>query len=86
MAHFLISFVSIFFTLLFWAVFISVMLSWFASGRSPLGVWLEQIVRPILWPFRWARIGMIDLSPVLALVVLDFLRGVVINLLIRFVG
>ena len=83
MAQFLLSFVSIFFNLIFWAVFISVLLSWFASGRSQLGVWLEQIVRPILWPFRWARIGMIDFSPVLALVVLDFLRGAVVDLLVR---
>ena len=84
MTHFLVSFVSIFFNLLFWAVFISVMLSWFASGRTQLGVWLEQVVRPILWPFRWARIGMIDFSPVLALVVLDFLRGAAVGLLLKF--
>jgi len=79
----LISFVGILFNLLFWAVFISVMLSWFSRGRTQLGVWLEQVVRPILAPFRWAHIGMIDFSPILALVVLDFLRGIVLQLLMR---
>ncbi len=83
--RFLISFVGIFFQLLFWAVFVSVLLSWFAHGRTQLGVWLEQIVRPLLLPFRWARIGMIDFSPVLALIALDFLRSVVMDLLMRLV-
>lgn len=83
MVQFLVSFVSILFNLLFWAVFISVMLSWFSRGRTQLGVWLEQIVRPVLAPFRWARIGMLDFSPIVALLVLDFLRGIVLQLLMR---
>ncbi|MCF7831008.1 YggT family protein [Candidatus Gracilibacteria bacterium] len=83
--RFLISFVGILFNLLFWAVFISVLMSWFSRGKTQLGIWLEQIVRPILAPFRWARIGMFDFSPIVALIILDFLRGFIINFLIRFV-
>ncbi len=82
---FLISFVSILTQLLFWAVFISVLMSWFAQGKSKLGLMLDQIVNPLLRPFRWARIGMIDFSPILLLILLDVVRGVAIGLLMKLV-
>ncbi len=82
---FAISFVGILFNLLFWAVFISVLMSWFSRGRTQLGMYLDQIVKPILSPFRWARIGMFDFSPILALIILDFLRGFIEKFLIQFV-
>ena len=82
--RFLILFVSILFRLLFWAIIIQIVLSWFAHGRTQLGVWLDQIVRPLLWPFRWARIGAFDLSPILAFLVLDWLSRFVLHFLQRF--
>ena len=82
---FFILFLNIFIKLLYWAIFINIIMSWFASGKSTLGHFLDQIVRPILWPFRWARIGMIDFSPVLALIALDFLGGLLIEYLSKFI-
>lgn len=73
--HFLITFVTIFMKLLYWAVFIHVLMSWFASSKSTFGQMIDGIVQPILKPFRWARVGMIDLSPLLALLILSFLES-----------
>ena len=82
---FLLKFLSIFFQLLYWAIFIKILMSWVAVGRTPFGMMIEQIVNPILRPFRWARIGMIDFSPLVALILIgflsDFLRGYLITFL-----
>ncbi|MCF7812055.1 YggT family protein [Candidatus Gracilibacteria bacterium] len=78
---FAIYFIEVLSTLLFWAIFIHVILSWFAVGRTRLGMWLEQIVRPIFRLFRWARIGMFDFSPILALLVIDFVGRYIVELL-----
>ena len=83
---FLISFVSILTQLLFWAVFISVLMSWFARGKSRLGEMLDRIVNPLLSPFRWARIGMLDFSPILLLILLDVVRSVAIQFLVRYIS
>jgi len=81
---FAVHFVLILVKLLYWAILIQVLMSWFAAGRSPLGQALDQIVQPILKPFRWARIGMLDLSPIVALYALYFLQGLVLEFLARF--
>ena len=81
---FLIDFVRILMQIIFWAILISVLMSWFAAGRSPLGSLLDQIVRPILRPFRWARIGMFDLSPIAALFCLRIAEGLLIATLHSF--
>ncbi|MBT3349194.1 YggT family protein [bacterium] len=81
--RFAISFVSILTKILYWAIFISVILSWFARGRSQLGSWLDSIVQPLCRPFRWARIGMMDLSPITALLVIDFGGRFLTELLIK---
>lgn len=70
--------------LLFLAIIIHVILSWFAVGRTKLGMWLEQIVRPIFRLFRWAHIGIIDFSPLLAWLTIDFVSGYLIQLLRGF--
>jgi len=80
---FLISFVSILSQLLFWAVFISVVLSWFSEKKSKLGMMLDQIVVPLLRPFRWARIGMFDFSPILLIILLAVVRNVSVELLLK---
>ena len=71
--QFVITFISVLFQLLYWAIFIHVLMSWFASSKSHFGQMVDQVVLPVLKPFRWARIGMLDLSPILALFTLDFL-------------
>ncbi len=80
---FLISFISILSQLLFWAVFISVVLSWFSEKRSKLGMMLDQIVVPLLRPFSWARIGMFDFSPILLIILLAVIRNISVELLLK---
>ena len=58
--------------LLSYALIIHVVLSWFAKGRSTLGMYLEQIVQPLVRPFRWAKIGMFDLSILVVFLLLDY--------------
>lgn len=76
---FTVYFIAILSQLLFWCIFIWVIMSWFASGRNRLGEILGQIVEPVLKPFRWAKIGMIDLSPVVAMLVIDYGGRVLTN-------
>jgi YggT family protein len=63
------------FNLLVIAVFIRVLLSWFNIDRgSPMIQALDAITEPILDPIRriLPRIGMFDLSPIVALILLRF--------------
>jgi len=80
----LITFISVLLKLCFWAIFIHVLMSWFASGRTQFGEILDQIVQPILHPFRWARIGMLDLSPIVALIALDLAANFLVQILLKY--
>lgn len=83
---FTIVFIQIFASLLTWSIFIWILMRWFARGKSPLGEMLEQIVQPILKPLRWARIGMFDLSPIIAFYLIDFIAKTFTSLLSQYVG
>ena len=68
--------ICLFFNLLVIAVFIRVILSWFQVDRSsPLIQALDSITEPVLEPIRriMPRIGMFDLSPIVALILLRVL-------------
>lgn len=82
----LITFIDIFSSLIVYALIAHVLLSWFATGRTEFGVLLDRIVRPILRPFRWARIGMMDLSIIVAILVIDGLGFIVKRGLLMLVG
>jgi YggT family protein len=65
--------ICLFFNLLTIAVFIRVLLSWFnLDPRNPMIQALNSITEPILDPIRrvMPRIGMFDLSPIVALILL----------------
>jgi YggT family protein len=67
--------ICLFFNLLIVAVFIRVLLSWFnMDPSSPIIQALNSITEPILDPIRriMPRIGMFDLSPIVALILLRF--------------
>lgn len=73
-----LQFLSIFSELLFFSIFAWVMFSWLimfgiTTPDNRFYNYLGQLVYPILKPFRWARIGMLDLSPLMALAVLGYL-------------
>lgn len=75
-------------------IIIYILMSWFPGAReSQIGYYLGVIVEPFLEPFR--RIippigGMLDISPIVALLVLRFLipRGLVeiFAMISRFIG
>ena len=73
---------SLVFTLLIVAIFIRAILSWFSiDPRSPLVQALNAITEPILDPIRriMPRLGMIDLSPMVAIIVLGVMQSAVVS-------
>lgn len=58
-----------------WALIIYILLSWFPNAReSAIGQFLGKICEPYLEPFRKIipPLGMIDISPIVAIFVLRF--------------
>lgn len=74
------TFIGILFSVLNLGILIRVLLSWFPVDPSnPLVRLVFDVTEPVLAPFRRVlpRIGMIDLSPLAALLVLQFLARLV---------
>lgn len=76
-----ISFISILSQLISFAMFAYALMSWFATGRTPLGDMLARIVEPLCRPFKWARWGMIDFSFLVAYLLISFGSDLVIKYL-----
>ena len=81
--------INIVFRLLWWAILIRVLLSWLPMAGiridpyNPLIRTLFSITDPILDPLRrYTTVGMIDLSPIVALLALDVIRRLLVSLLI----
>jgi YggT family protein len=58
------------------AIFLRAILSWFIQDpHNPLVELLDQVTEPILAPLRRVvpRIGMIDITPLVAIILLQFL-------------
>jgi YggT family protein len=73
----LLNFVSIFLQILWLLILVRVLLSWFPiDPRNPIIRTLFEITEPVLAPFRRVipRIGMFDLSPLAALLVIQFVQ------------
>ena len=73
------TFVQLLFTVLTWAIIIRALLSWFNLPPShPLVVLLYDITEPILAPLRRVvpRIGMIDITPIVAILLMQGLEQV----------
>jgi YggT family protein len=73
----LLNFVSIFLQILWLLILVRVLLSWFpVDQRNPIIRTLFEITEPVLAPFRRVipRIGMFDLSPLAALLVIQFVQ------------
>jgi len=70
---FFLSFISFLCNALAIIIFVRAILSWFAiSPYDPIMVFLYRITEPILAPLRRIipRIGMIDITPVIAIIIL----------------
>ena len=62
------------------AIFLRAIVSWFAiDPRNPLVEVLDQITEPILSPLRRIvpRLGMVDITPLVAIILLQFLAQAV---------
>ena len=81
-----IQFVDLIFTLLTFAVIAHALLSWLPIDRynNPVSRVLDQIVAPILEPIRRfiPPIGMMDVTPIIALIILQILQALIHNFLI----
>jgi YggT family protein len=76
--------VCLLFTFLTIAIFLRAILSWFnMDPRSPLIQILDAITEPIMDPIRriMPRLGMLDLSPLVAILLLQFVSSGLQNFL-----
>lgn len=87
MAGYLATFISMLFQVLTMAIFARVLLSWFPMREDhPLKLLLMEITDPILVPLRRIvpRLGMLDITPIVAMFLLQILEGVLLNSLRGF--
>ncbi|MCY1407733.1 YGGT family protein [compost metagenome] len=85
----LIGVTALFLNIFFFALIISVILSWVAPGsHNPGAELVNQICEPALVPFRriLPNLGGLDISPILAFMVLKLLDMLVINNLATMTG
>ena len=81
----LVNFVSILFQILVLAILVRALLSWFnLPPGNPIVNLLYDITEPILAPLRRVvpRIGMMDITPVVAILLLQFIQRVLIDILL----
>lgn len=74
-------FVDVLFNVLTLAIFARVLLSWFPmAAGNPIAQILYDVTEPILGPLRRVlpAIGMFDISPIVALLLLQVLRGILL--------
>jgi YggT family protein len=74
----LIGIFALFLKVLFWAMIISVILSWVAPGsHNPGAELVQQITEPVLAPFRRIvpNLGGLDISPIFAFIALQLLQS-----------
>ena len=89
MREILVLLINIIFQILWWAILIRVLLSWLPmtgiriDPYNPVIRMLFSITDPILDPIRrYTTVGMIDLSPIVALFGLEIIRRILLSLLI----
>jgi len=81
--------IDLFFQVLQLLIFIRIIMSWLAPrAGGQLAASIYGITEPILGAFRRLplQISGIDLSPIVALLALDFAHGIIIQLLLRILG
>jgi YggT family protein len=85
--NFLVYLIDLFFTLLSLAILARVLLSWVrVSPYHPAVDFLYRITEPILAPLRRAipPIGMVDISPVIAIILLQIIQQVLVAIIRGF--
>ncbi len=81
--------ITVVFRILWWAILIRVLLSWLPmlnvriDPYNPIIRALYTITDPILEPLRkYTTVGMIDLSPIVALIGLSFIERILVSLIL----
>jgi YggT family protein len=70
-----------------WVIIAAALISWVSPDpRNPIVMVLRQVTEPVLWPIRrllppW-RTGGLDLSPLIVLLVIQFVERVILPTLI----
>jgi YggT family protein len=80
--YFLASFVQILFQILIFAILARALLSWFPVAQgSPIVRILDDVTEPILAPLRRVvpRLGMMDITPIVAMIGLQILEGILVS-------
>lgn len=73
-------------TLLFWAILIRAILSWVQPDpRNPIVQFLDRVTSPILYPLQRIipPLGGIDLSPLVAMLLIELLKGLLVNAILN---
>ena len=81
----MIKFIDLLFQILMIAIVVRALLSWFNLGPgNRLVTLLDDITEPIMAPLRRVvpRIGMIDITPVVAILLMNFISNVLQQLLL----
>ena len=81
---FLLNFVSVLFTILYVAIIARSLMSWFnPSAENPFVRLVYEITEPVLAPLRRIvpRIGMIDITPIVAIVLLQLIESLLSQVL-----
>jgi YggT family protein len=76
-------------TLLFWAILIRAVLSWVQPDPgNPIVQFLERVTGPILYPLQRIipPLGGIDLSPLVAMLLIELLKGLLVNAILNLGG
>lgn len=82
----LVQFINLLFQVLIFAIVARALLSWFNLGPShPIVRILYDLTEPILSPLRRVipTIGMIDITPIAAIILLEFVRTVLLSLVFQ---
>ena len=90
MGNILAQVINVVFEVMWWAILIRVLLSWLPMAgvridpyNNPIIRALFAITEPILEPLRkFTTVGMIDLSPIVALIGLRFIQTLLVSLLV----
>jgi YggT family protein len=78
-------FVDTLFTILVFAIIGRAIMSWFRpSPGNPLVMILNEITEPVLSPIRrfMPSLGGLDLSPLIAIIALQFIRGMLLQAIV----
>ena len=84
--NFLLQTINVLADLLIMLIFLRIIFSWFSRRETRVSRFLKEATEPILSPIRRAlpRMGMLDLSPIVAYFAIEILRSILNSFLIQY--